>query len=86
MEKPHITYEDCKVAGKELAEKVKALIHQANVRRIIIKDGKGHTFLEIPLTIAAVGAVAAPIVAAVGALAALVSDFTITVEKVEENR
>lgn len=85
MQKPTVNYEEIKVKGREAVAKVKDLIHQGNVRRIIIKDGKGTTFLEIPLTIAAVGAVAAPIVAAVGAIAALVSDFTITVEKIDKS-
>jgi Domain of unknown function (DUF4342) len=61
------------VHGKELADKIRELIHEGNVRRIIIKDESGHTFLEIPLTIATTRVVAAPILAAVGAIAALVS-------------
>ena len=81
MEKPAVNYEEIKVRGHELVEKVRMLIHEGNIRRITIKDAKGRAFLEIPLTIAAVGAVAAPIVAAVGAIAALVSDCTIVVEK-----
>jgi hypothetical protein len=63
---------------------VKALIHEGNVRRIIIKDEHGHTFVEIPVSVAAVGAVFAPILAAVGALAAMAAKFTIVVEKVGE--
>ena len=50
-------FEEIKVAGQELVDKVKALIHEGNVRRIIIKDEHGHTFVEIPVTVAAVGAV-----------------------------
>lgn len=73
--------EEIKVLGHELAEQVKKLIHEGNVRRIIIKDDKGNTFVEIPVTIAAVGAVFAPILAAVGALAAMAAKFTIVVEK-----
>ncbi len=74
--------EEIKVLGQDLAERVKELIHEGNVRRIIIKDEKGNTFVEIPVTVAAVGAVLAPIVAAVGALAAMAAKFTIVVEKV----
>jgi Domain of unknown function (DUF4342) len=74
-------YEEFKVRGKDLVDKVKALIHEGNVRRIILKDEKGHTFLEIPLTVAAVGVIAAPLLAAVGALAALVGNFTLVVER-----
>ena len=74
-------FEEIKVLGHELVDKVKALIHEGNVRRIIIKDDKGNTFVEIPVTVAAVGAVFAPILAAVGALAAMAAKFTIVVEK-----
>lgn len=73
--------EEIRVAAGDLADKVKALIHEGNVRRIIVKDEHGHTFVEIPITIAAVGAVLAPILAAVGALAAMAARFTIIVEK-----
>jgi hypothetical protein len=69
----------------ELVDKVKALIHEGNVRRIIIKNEQGHTFVEIPVSVAAVGAVFAPVLAAVGALAAMAAKFTIVVEKAHEN-
>jgi len=75
------TFEQFKVAGKELADKIRELIHEGNVRRIIIKDEHGHTFLEIPLTVATVGVIAAPILAAVGAIAALVSKCEVVVER-----
>jgi hypothetical protein len=81
METIKTIFEEIRVLGHELAEKVKALIHEGNVRRIIIKDDNGHTFIEIPVTVAAVGAVFAPILAAVGALAAMAAKFTIVVEK-----
>jgi hypothetical protein len=74
-------FEEIKVFGHELVEKVKELIHEGNVRRIIIKNEQGHTFVEIPVTVAAVGAIFAPILAAVGALAAMAAKFTIVVEK-----
>lgn len=76
--------EEIKVLSHDLADQVKKLIHEGNVRRIIIKDEKGNTFVEIPVTVAAVGAVFAPIVAAVGALAAMAAKFTIVVEKTPE--
>ena len=78
-------YEEFKVHSRELVDKVKDLIHEGSVRRIIIKDQKGHTFIEIPLTIAAIGVVAAPVVAAVGAVAALVSNFTVVVERTADS-
>jgi hypothetical protein len=70
-----VIYEEFKVQGKDLVEKLKALIHEGNIRRIIIKDKGGNTFVEIPLTVAAVGVIAVPVLAAIGAIAALVSDF-----------
>jgi hypothetical protein len=73
--------EEVQVLGRDLVDRVKALIHEGNVQRVIIKDQQGHTFIEIPVTIAAIGAVAAPILAAVGAIAAIVSKFTIVVER-----
>jgi hypothetical protein len=77
-------FEEFKVNGGELLNKVKEIIHQGNVRRIILKDDKGKTFLEIPLTVGVVGAIIAPVLAAVGAIAALASDLTIVVEKIED--
>ena len=73
--------EEFKVSGEEVLKKVKELIKQGNIRRIIIKNEKGDTLMEIPLTFAVVGAVIAPVLAAVGALAALVTNCTIIVEK-----
>jgi hypothetical protein len=77
-------YEELKVLGKDLADKVAALIHEGNVRRLIIKDDKGNTFMEVPLSVAAVGAIFAPLLAAVGALAGMAAHFTVGVERVPE--
>jgi len=73
--------EEIKVTGAQLVETVKKLLHEANIRRIIIKNEKGETLLEIPVTLASVGALLLPIAAALGALAALVNHCTIVVEK-----
>jgi hypothetical protein len=73
-----------KVKGEELLKKVKDLIHEGSIRKIIIKDDKGNTFMEIPLTFGVVGAVLAPVLAAVGALAAMASNFTLEVVKKDE--
>ena len=81
MDKFNQIYEQIRVHANELADKVRELIHEGNVRRIIIKDERGHTFVEIPLTVATVGVVLAPILAAVGAIATLVSKFDIVVER-----
>ena len=76
--------EEFHVNGEQLLAKIKELIHAGNIRRIIIKNKDGKTIMEIPLTIGVVGAVLAPMLAAVGAIAALVSEATVVVEKIEE--
>lgn len=81
MVKKNTKKEEFKVSGVELLAKIKALIKQGNIRRIIIKNEKGKTLVEIPLTLAAVGALLVPTLAAVGAIAALVTKCTIVVEK-----
>jgi hypothetical protein len=75
--------EEIKVRGEELLKKVKEIVHQGNIRKIIIKNAEGRVMLEIPLTIGVVGAALAPILAAVGALAALTMDFKIEIIKRE---
>lgn len=75
--------EEFRVTGGEILNKIKEIIHEGNARRIILKDEHGKTFLEIPLTVGVVGAVVAPVLAAVGAVAALASNLTIVVEKTE---
>lgn len=77
------TKEEFRVSGEKVVAKVKELVREGNARRIYIKNEKGETLIEIPLTIGAVGVLAAPIFAAVGALAALVTNCTIVVEKKE---
>jgi hypothetical protein len=73
--------EEFKVSGEEIIKKVKEIIKQGNARRIIIKNENDEVVMEIPLTFAVVGAVIAPILAAVGAFAALATKCTIIVEK-----
>jgi hypothetical protein len=81
MEKLDELFDHVKVQAHELGDKVRGLIHEGNVRRIIIRDEHGHTFMEIPVTVAAVGVVLAPVLAAVGAIATLVARFDIVVER-----
>ena len=76
--------EEFKLHGDEILNKLKELLHQGNIRRIILKDESGKTFMEIPLTVGVVGAIVIPVWAAIGAIAALVSKLTIVVEKVED--
>jgi phage-related minor tail protein len=76
-------YEEFKVQAHDLVEKVKSLVREGNIRRIIIKDDKGNTFIEIPLTVGVVTALAVPVLAGIGAIAALVANFTLGVERTE---
>src|ERR1700677_161709 len=82
MDHFRVTLEEFKVLGKELVDKVQEMLHEGTIRRIIIRDEQGHTFMEIPLTVAAIGVVAAPILAAVGAIAAHLPHSPIIVERV----
>ena len=73
-----------KVKGEELVEKIKQLLHEGNIRRIIIKDEDGKVYLEIPVTFGVVGVLLAPTIAALGALAAMVGNLKVEVIKMEE--
>jgi Domain of unknown function (DUF4342) len=75
--------EEIQVMGANLVDKVKELIHEGTVQRIIIKNEQGYTLVEIPVTFAAIGVIAAPVLAAVGAIAAAVTKCTIVVERRE---
>ena len=76
--------ESFKVAGEQLVDAVKRLVHEGNVRRVIIKHD-GNTVVEFPLTIGVIGAVLAPVLAAVGAIAAALKECTVEVERVESS-
>lgn len=73
-----------KIKGQELLTKIEELIKEGNARRIIIKDDKGRTYIEIPVTVGVIGTLFAPVVAAIGALAGVAANFTIEVIKKEE--
>jgi hypothetical protein len=75
------TREEHKVSGDKMISKIKELIHQGNVRRIIIKNEEGRSLIEVPLSVGVVGAVLAPMWAAIGAVAALVASCSIEVER-----
>ncbi len=75
--------EEFRVKGEELLAQIKKLIHEGNIRRVIIKDKDGKTVMEIPMTLGVVGALVAPQLAAIGAIAALVTEATVVVEKSE---
>jgi len=73
--------EEFKVSGEDITEKIKEIIKEGNARKIIIKNEDGESVAEFPLTVGTVGALIAPILAAVGAIAALLTKCTIVVEK-----
>ncbi len=77
---PKTTREELQIKGEHLLTTVKKLIHEGNVRRIIIKQ-EGHAMAEFPLTVGVVGVVLAPALAAVGAISALLTNCTIEVER-----
>jgi hypothetical protein len=76
-------WESTKAEGSELIERIKKVVHEGNVRRIIVKQG-GRSVAEFPLTVGVVGTVFAPILAAIGALVALLKDCSIEVERNEQ--
>jgi len=79
-------HEEHRVRGERLVETVKKLIHEGNVRRIIIKNEDGRTLIEVPLSLGVVGTVLVPVWAAIGAIAALVANCSIVVVREEELR
>jgi len=84
MNEKKVRKEEFAISGEKLVSTVKELVRQGNIRRITIKNKEGKTLIEIPLTFGVVGAVLLPTLAAIGAIAALVTECTIVVEKVEE--
>lgn len=76
--------EEFKVEGEKLITKIKELIHEGNIRKIIIKDKEGKVVMEVPMTFGIVGLLLAPQLAAIGAVAALLTEATVIVEKEEE--
>ena len=78
--------QEFKVKGEDLLKKIKELVHEGNVRRIIIKNDEGKIFIEIPVTFGVIGAVLLPVFAAVGAIAALASNFTIEIIRKDEEQ
>lgn len=81
MKKATRTESEFRVTGEELLKKVKELVAEGNIRRITIKDKEGKTLIVFPLTVGVVGALLVPVWAAVGAVAALVTECTISVER-----
>ncbi|MFH1195289.1 MAG: DUF4342 domain-containing protein [bacterium] len=78
--------EQFKINSQELLKKIEELIKEGNVRRIIVKDANGKTYLEIPLTIGVIGVLAAPVVAAIGAVAGLIANFKFEIIRKEDGK
>jgi hypothetical protein len=83
MANERVHTEEFRVDGEELLGKIKNLVKEGNIRRIIIKNKEGKVVFEIPLTFGVVGALIAPQLAAIGAIAALLTEATVVVEKSE---
>ena len=73
--------EEFKVSGEDIIKKIKELIAEGNVRKVSVKDKDGKVIAEFPVTLGVVGVVLAPVLAAVGAITALVAECTISVER-----
>jgi hypothetical protein len=83
MTEPNPTFEQFKVKGSEVLDKVKEVVREGNVRRLIIKNEEGKTLVEVPLTVGVVGGLLAPVAAAIAAIAGLVKHCTIEVQRPE---
>ncbi len=85
MTEKKVRTEEFQVSGEKLVSKIKELVHEGNIRRITIKDQDGDTLIEVPLTLGVVGAIIIPVWAAIGAIAALVANLTIVIERVDNS-
>jgi len=83
MSEEKVRAEEFRVDGEDLIARIKNLVKEGNIRRITIKNKEGKTVFEIPLTFGVVGALIAPQLAAIGAIAALVTEATVVVEKID---
>ena len=85
-----VNTEEFKISGDVLVTKIKELIAQGNVRRIIIKNEEDHTLIKIPMTVGVIGGVVSaalfPVVAAVGVIGAMVAHLTVVIERIESDR
>jgi hypothetical protein len=84
MSEEKVRTEEFQVDGDQLVGRIKELLHEGNIRRVSIRNEEGRTLLDIPLTIGVVGALLLPQLAALGAIAALLTNATIVIEKVDD--
>ncbi|HXY73337.1 MAG TPA: DUF4342 domain-containing protein [Actinomycetota bacterium] len=78
-------YEELRVTGEQVAETMRKLLHEGNVRRIIVTNEDGQTIMEVPVTVGVAAAIVAPLIAAVAVIGAMVSGLRIVVERVDTN-
>jgi hypothetical protein len=78
-------YEELRVTGEQVAETMRKLLHEGNVRRIIVSNEDGQTIMEVPVTVGLAAAIIAPLIAAVAVVGAMVSGLRIVVERVDSN-
>lgn len=83
MEDENGKFEEFSISGDQVVSKIKELFHESNVRRVILKNDKGVTLIEIPLTVGVIGVVLLPVWAAVGAIAAMAANLILVVERKE---
>jgi len=85
-----VKVEEFKISGDVLVGKIKELLHQGNIRRIILKNESGQTLIEIPMTVgvigSAIGAALFPVIAAVGVIGAMVARLTVVIERIESGQ
>ncbi len=81
---PESRTEELTISGEQLIATIKELVHQGNIRRITVKNREGRVLFELPLTLGVVGTLLLPTIAALGAIAALVTECTIVVERIPE--
>jgi hypothetical protein len=84
MDEKTFRTEELTISGEKLVATVKDLVRQGNIRRITIKNREGRSLIEIPLTFGVVGALLLPTIAAIGTIAALITECTIVIERLEE--
>jgi hypothetical protein len=84
MSEEKVRVEEFEVSGERIVAEIKELVHEGNIRRVVIKNEEGKTLIDIPLTVSVLGVLVAPQLAALGAIAALLTKGTIVVERIEE--
>ena len=84
MTEENVRTEEFEISGDTMMAQIKELLHEGNIRRIVIKDAEGQSLISIPMTIGVVGVLVAPQLAALGAIAALMTRGSIVVERIEE--